>query len=228
MNAFAALVWVVAALRIDAEADRHARHAHRFMVEHPAIARELHQEAKRTGADEVLVEALIEEESEWRAHAINPATNAIGYGQHLLANEPGCRGPDGIRDEDCAAARARLLNGSYNLRRTVAAIAHIEGTKCRTLAKRRGEQRLCILALYGGMTTARAKRSERVKLILAICARLAAPSRSESRSTSKPQTSTRSPNAKRSRDSGATGTTSTKPTSTRARSSSGTSTARLR
>lgn len=132
----------------------------------------VHDEAVSGRIDEHLLTATIEEESEWRAGAENAVSHAVGLGQHLLQLEPECRGPEGLRDEDCAAARDRLLNASYNLHRTAVAFAHLNGDKtCRT-SKTTAARRLCLLARYGGLTLQQARRSGRVKLILAIRQRL--------------------------------------------------------
>jgi hypothetical protein len=109
-------------------------------------------EARRRDIDPMLVVALVEHESRWRPGAISPNGEDFGLGQIRGRYERPClKDFDPIGDPSilCDEARTRLLDGTYNLKRTIAALA--ENRKlCRRILKQKVSQ-ASLLASYGGM-----------------------------------------------------------------------------
>lgn len=109
-------------------------------------------ESRKRSIDPLLVVALVEHESHWRAGAISEDGEDFGLGQIRGRYEPACVkefDPVGDPSTPCEEARMRLLDGSYNLKRTIATLA--ENRKlCRRILKQKVSQ-ASVLASYGGM-----------------------------------------------------------------------------
>lgn len=109
-------------------------------------------ESRKRSIDPLLVVALVEHESHWRAGAISDDGEDFGLGQIRGRYEPACVkefDPVGDPSTPCEEARMRLLDGSYNLKRTIATLA--ENRKlCRRILKQKVSQ-ASLLASYGGM-----------------------------------------------------------------------------
>ena len=109
-------------------------------------------ESRKRAIDPLLVVALVEHESHWRSGAISDDGEDFGLGQIRGRYEPACVkefDPVGDPSTPCEDARMRLLNGSYNLKRTIALLA--ENRKlCRRILKQKVSQ-ASLLASYGGM-----------------------------------------------------------------------------
>ena len=109
-------------------------------------------ESRKKAIDPLLVIALVEHESHWRSGAISEDGEDFGLGQIRGRYEPACVkefDPVGDPSTPCEEARMRLLDGSYNLKRTIATLA--ENRKlCRRILKQKVSQ-ASVLASYGGM-----------------------------------------------------------------------------
>ena len=117
-----------------------------------AYAKTLQKAAKDHNFDPFSGVAIIHNESRWRQSVISPDGEDYGLGQIRARYVKGCRG-----DEDplkrpsasCKAAKARLLNGHYTLRRMGRHITDWRKT-CRRITKRPALFHRW-LAGYGGM-----------------------------------------------------------------------------
>jgi len=118
-------------------------------------ARLVIKQAKRHDFDPFTAVAIAHSESRWRPGAISPDGEDYGLGQIRARFQLGCRDdadPVSHPDEDCRAAKARLLSPAYNLAMMGSAI-----TAWRELCrdKKRGTGRPALfhrwLAGYGGM-----------------------------------------------------------------------------
>jgi hypothetical protein len=78
-----------------------------------ARALDVERGAAALGVDPILLVAMADHESGWIPSAVNKKSGALGLGQILPQFRPACAG--GLGTKACAAERARLLDGAYNL-----------------------------------------------------------------------------------------------------------------
>ena len=121
-----------------------------------AYAKVVQKEARQRAFDPLTLVSLVHFESRWIASAVSPDGEDHGLGQIRARYVKGCRSDrDPVRHPSptCKAAKARLLDGSTNIRRTAAAIT-ANRKFCRKKTGRSALWRRWMPS-YGGMNSRR-------------------------------------------------------------------------